>query len=207
MNRPNAPRRMQPLSLRFEHGTGRTVRHTAHRLGIWIGGHGPRRQCALASAVLALGLGLLGASAWHAIDLRYRLDAAQAAQRAQARAPRPIPTPVASAPSRAQLVVWTQAVQALNWPWPALLDALERHTPADVALIALEPPSRTGRLRLVAEARTLAALQAYAATLQDSTGIESAFVLRHETREQDTARPVRATIELAFPSMPTGNPR
>lgn len=91
---------------------------------------------------------------------------------------------------------WNQVARQLNTPWAALLAGLETATPDDVALVSIEPDSRRGAVRLVAEAKSLEALLAYVQALKAVEPFTDAMPLRHETNEQDPNRPIRMTINV-----------
>ncbi|MES3001256.1 MAG: PilN domain-containing protein [Pseudomonadota bacterium] len=181
---------MKPVRLRFEHPPA-TWRQR-------LLGHASKP-----SAALAL-LGLLGAMAcgaavawqsWKADDelAQARVSLAALHARKGRRADAAATTPQMTAPQRQ---AWEQVARQLGTPWAALLDALEAGTPADVALVAIEPDARTGSVRLQAEARTLDTLLAYAGTLGASPLFEGASLVKHETNEQDGNKPMRLGFEL-----------
>lgn len=191
--------RMRPLRLSFANAHAR--RGTPAR---WLWGHGSRFEKLAGAAALALSLALLAATGWRAGQASQAQEAAREAVRRSAAAAsavqaRATQRHAGSSPTRVQTAGWNQAVQALNVPWSAMLDALEHHTPAGVALVSVEPEPQQGRVRLQAEARSLDALLAYAIALRDTAGFQGVTVLRHETREQDPMQPVRLTFEVELP--------
>ena len=122
---------------------------------------------------------------------RAELDAALAA-RPQAHAP------TRSRASEAQMAAVNRAVHHLNLPWPAVLDALEAATPANVALLALEPDARERRLKVTAEAATPEAMLAYLNRLATRPALEAVRLVRHEVREQAPMQPVRFWFEAQW---------
>ena len=88
----------------------------------------------------------------------------------------------------------------LNMPWYQLLDALEQTTPADVALVSIEPDGGSQVVRLVAEAKELDALLVYVKALQSEAFFRDVRPLKHETNEREPQRPVRLSIELRLRS-------
>lgn len=152
--------------------------------------------------VLAGCAGCLGLALWNGIHTRQRLVAAQDSlqqwqqvQRRPARIGESRP-----ALSAAQAAAWNQLARQLDTPWPRLLDALEQSTPEDTALVAIEPDARRGGIRLQAESRTLDALLLYASTLKAAGPFDDVVLVKHETNEQDVARPVRLSLDVRLKS-------
>jgi hypothetical protein len=104
-----------------------------------------------------------------------------------------------SAPQRR---AWNEVTTQLNTPWGGLLDALERATPDDVALVSIEPDAARQTVRLQAEAKTLDTLLAYAQQLAGTPTFMEAVPLKHETHEQDPNRPIRLTMNLRLRGSP-----
>lgn len=87
------------------------------------------------------------------------------------------------------------AVDLLNTPWLDILQALEQHTPDDVAVLAIEPGGR-GNIRIQAESPKLDRLLAHATDLQDTGPFGKLSLRRHETNEKDSNQPARLSFEL-----------
>jgi hypothetical protein len=181
-------------------------RFMGHQSPLWI------RACAIA-LLLAVCAGL----AWSALqslrihrelsDLqmqRNTLDA-KAASRvlANSKPNKPLPKQVTSDRSaRAETSLTEEqrrslntVIRQLNTPWQDLFDQLERQTPKDVALISIEPDARRASIRLQAEAKTLEALLAYAASLQQRGVLGRLTYSKHETNDQDSNKPIRLSVE------------
>lgn len=92
-------------------------------------------------------------------------------------------------------------VRQLNFPWQALFEQLERSTPADVALISVEPDGQRATVRLQAEARSYDTLLRYAAALQGQGVLGKLSYSKHETNDRDMSRPARLTIEIELLSV------
>lgn len=180
-------------------------------------GHTPARAPALLFLLLAGALAGAATVAWQALQTDKELDRARESLRAlqgqrgvmAARptdARRPSLTPQ-------QLQAWSQVARQLNTPWAALLDALEAHTPDDVALVSIEPDPRQNGLRLQAEAKTLDTLLAYAKELDRMAPFDGVRLIKHETNEQDANRPLRLSLEIRLqaaqvkPDSTSGGPR
>lgn len=87
-------------------------------------------------------------------------------------------------------------IRQLNTPWQDLFDQLEKTTSADIALISIEPDAKRATIRLVAEAKRLETLLAYASDLQQQGVLGRLTYSKHETNDQDSNKPVRLSFEL-----------
>ncbi|MES2298822.1 MAG: PilN domain-containing protein [Pseudomonadota bacterium] len=88
------------------------------------------------------------------------------------------------------------AVLQLNLPWRDLQEAIDAATPKTVALLALEPDSRTRTLRILAEAKNSDDMVAYIEQLKQQPFFESAVLTKHEVNEQDANHPLRFALDL-----------
>jgi Tfp pilus assembly protein PilN len=153
---------------------------------------------------LAAAIGLIacvgGLAQWRTVSLQQLADEASmhsllaqrerlAAQAARAHPPR------AAAPSPGQAEAVNAAVIQLNLPWRALLQAVEAATPPSVALLALEPDGRRHSFKVTAEVRTSADMLDYVTQLKRQELFDDVVLTRHETNEQDAARPLRFQVE------------
>lgn len=89
-------------------------------------------------------------------------------------------------------------IRDLQAPWSSLLDRLDTGAPPDVALLELTPELRQRRLRLQAEAASLAGMARYVAWLKARPGFDQVVLGRHEVVESDPHQPVRFEIELQW---------
>lgn len=185
MRRPAA---LRPLSLRFSQESG--VRG-------WLLGQAGRGGPLARLGLLAAAMTIFAAAAWRAQQAQTLEHTATAARQAELARQGRQPADPAGAPalSPAQREAWSRIVAPLNTPWPDLMDALEAGTPDNVAVVAIEPDARQGRVRLQAEARDLDTLLAYAARLDAADAFAGVALVRHETNEQDPNRPVRLTLD------------
>lgn len=87
------------------------------------------------------------------------------------------------------------AIDLLNTPWIDILQAIEQHTPEDVAILSLEPGG-SGNIKIQSESPKLDRLLAHATDLQDTGPFGKLSLRRHETNEKDTNQPARLTFEL-----------
>lgn len=160
--------------------------------------HGP--AAAIALLVLNAAFAWTAAVAWHAwttdnelADVRASLENLQRQKGWTDRATESTRLRQLSAQQRQ---AWGQVARQLNTPWAFLLDALEAGTPADVALVSIEPDARVGSVRLQAEAKSLDTLLAYAKDLGALPLFDSVILIKHETNEQDGNKPVRLGLDL-----------
>jgi Tfp pilus assembly protein PilN len=142
----------------------------------------------------------VGVASLH-IQVRHReqeigLLRAQSHARTAARASAPA---VARAPvPAAQAAAVNAAVLQLNLPWRALHDAVQAGTPANIALLALEPDARKSLLRITAEAKTSDDMIAYVEQLKQSEWFSGVLLSRHEINEQDPNRPIRFQLDAQW---------
>lgn len=79
----------------------------------------------------------------------------------------------------------------LNLPWRDLLDAVERATPPNIALLSLEPDAVDHTLKASAEAKDLDSMIATVESLQKQNFFSDVALVRHETNEADAHKPIR----------------
>lgn len=144
----------------------------------------------LVAAAAAAGVG------WEWMLVRQQLDATRSAIETSASRQRAGTVYKTSSLRPEAVRAWNQVVRHLNTPWSGLLRALEATTPAEIALVSIEPDAQQGGIRLQAEARSLDRLLNYAQQLEAHDLFSSVSLLKHETNEQDPLRPVRMTIAI-----------
>ncbi|MCS0589375.1 PilN domain-containing protein [Massilia norwichensis] len=162
----------------------------------------PRQGWALLFAVLAAAMALLAASSalrreqGEVALLRAQGQAqARAATQAQAEA---APVAVRAPVPEAQANAVNAAVLQLNLPWRALHDAVQAGTPANIALLALEPDARKSTVRITAEAKSSEDMIAYVEQLQKDAWFSAVVLARHEINEQDPNRPIRFQLDARW---------
>jgi Tfp pilus assembly protein PilN len=118
----------------------------------------------------------------------------------QARTVVPVAAPAAARPRvpEAQAAAVNAAVLQLNLPWRALHDAVQAGTPANIALLALEPDARKSTVRITAEAKSSDDMIAYVEQLQKSEWFNGVLLSRHEINEQDPNRPIRFQLDAQW---------
>ena len=98
---------------------------------------------------------------------------------------------------RAQVAEVQQAnavLHELDLPWDALFEAVEGAADKNVALLALEPEMRKGRVAITAEAKDFAAVLAYAKRLGARGAFSSVHLQQHQVQHADPQRPVRFSL-------------
>jgi Tfp pilus assembly protein PilN len=160
--------------------------------------HTSRPARALAGVAVILSV-LAGVQAWRLMEQR-RLDAEQVARVALHHA-----VPVQAAPvqakatvSLAQAAAVNGAVLQLNLPWRELHDAIGAATPANVALLALEPDARKHTVRITAEARGSDEMIGYVEKLQEQAWFTTVALTHHETNDVDPNKPIRFQVEAQW---------
>jgi len=160
--------------------------------------HTSRPARALAGIALVLGI-VAGVQAWSLAEQR-REDAAQVARVAQ-RHVVPVqatPEPAKLTVSMAQAAAVNAAVLQLNLPWRALHDAIGAATPANVALLALEPDAKKHMVRITAEARGSDEMIGYVEQLQAQNWFTTVALTHHETNDVDPNKPLRFQVEAQW---------
>jgi len=136
----------------------------------------------------------------HASVGRRQSEIARLRAQSHARTAVPAAAPVAArAPvPEAQAAAVNAAVLQLNLPWRALHDAVQAGTPANIALLALEPDARKSLLRITAEAKGSEDMIAYVEQLKKSEWFSGVLLTRHEINEQDPNRPIRFQLDAQW---------
>ena len=94
----------------------------------------------------------------------------------------------------AQAGAVNKAIQQLNLPWGNLLTAIERATPASVALLELQPDAKRHFVKVLAETNTPRSMLAYITRLKQQPFIGNVILTRHEVNDQDSERLLRFEI-------------
>lgn len=154
----------------------------------------------LAAAALALAILACAWGGWRYTALKRDIAEAEAKVEAAASAARRERDKAASLPppriEPARLVAVNGAIARLNVPWPELLSAFEADAGGDVALLGLLPDAKRRVVLVQAEARNTRAMVDFAERLRTAPRFRSAFLVKHERREQDAGQPYRFTVEV-----------
>lgn len=100
-------------------------------------------------------------------------------------------TPEENERLRAELVMAQTVIERLDTPWGALFAAVESAFDEQATLLNVEPDPEHREVRLSAEAKDLAAMQAYIRQLRQVAGLRDAYLASHQVNQQDPLRPVR----------------
>ena len=92
------------------------------------------------------------------------------------------------------------AIAQLNLPWRDLLDALESATPANIALLSIEPDSKKQTIKGTAESKSSQEMIAYIERLKKHDFFSAVVLTRHEINDQDVNRPYRFQFEAQWKS-------
>lgn len=187
---------MKPLRIEFAEHVAAAQRAPWHALRReWRSASAPLRLAAAAALALCLAAGVAAVT----LSRQYAAASAKLQSLAQ-RAPAQMQTPSAArhAPATltpAQGAAVNEAIDQLNLPWRALLDAVEAATPPQIALLAVEADARRQIVRGHAEARDSDAMFAYLAALRAQPCFSAVQLSRHEANTQDPNRPQRFQFE------------
>lgn len=151
-------------------------------------------------SIALLGCALVWGEAWSAQARQTRaLAALESAQAKAIRGPEQSP---ADPNEVARERVAMRIARVLQIPWSDLLITIESARHSAVALLALEPSTHDGSLRLTAEARDPKAMLEYLQALQADTRLSQVILVSHQVQTQVAGSPVRFQIRSAWGSMP-----
>jgi Tfp pilus assembly protein PilN len=160
------------------------------------------RTSALAWTLAALALALCLAAAVLGMRLmaQQRLDAALlAAASARANVSQVVAVSAPLVPvSELQATGVNTAIMQLNLPWRALHDAIGAATPANIAMLALEPDARRHSIKITAEAKNSDDMIAYVEALKEQEFFTGVALTRHEINELDPVKPIRFQLEAEW---------
>ena len=151
-----------------------------------------RRGSAWAGRLLfALALALAADTGWTYVRLREALGADQARLAAlQPRAGRKV--------AADELAAARDTVQRLTLPWAKLFGALESAASPHVALLAVEPDPRSGKVTISGDSKDYLAALTYVLNLRRAEGLSNVELARHEQRADDPQRPVTFSISASW---------
>ena len=143
-----------------------------------------RALMAVAAAV-ALDSGLAYRDARHVIDRNQ--EALALAQ--------PVATPRAS---KEEVALARETVERLATPWDGLFGALEQAASEQVALLAVEPDAKAGKVMISGEGKDYLAALTYVLNLSRSDALTSVQLVRHEMKPEDPQRPVSFAVSATW---------
>lgn len=137
------------------------------------------------AAAVALDAGL----AWH--DAHRAIDANQATL---AR----LPVGTAQRASQEEVAAARDTVARLTMPWHGLFGALEAAASDQVALLAVEPDPKAGKVTISGEGKDYLAALSYVFNLSRSDALSGVQLVRHEVKPEDPQRPVAFSISAVW---------
>ncbi|MFC5521992.1 hypothetical protein [Polaromonas jejuensis] len=114
--------------------------------------------------------------------------------------------PAQTPQERSAIALARAATDQLNYPWDSLLNLVETAQHPDVALLALEPKSRNGQIRLTAEAKDATAMMGYVAGLQQNPLLQNAFLTTHQVQLQQPGTPFKFQVLGQWKGIQTATP-
>ena len=143
--------------------------------------------------LLAVSLGIAGEMAYTFVQLHSAVRSNEAAvARAQ---PRKSPAPAASAE---EVAAARETVDRLALPWTRLFAALEGAASDQVALLAIEPDTKSGTVTISGDSKDYLAALTYVLNLSRSDALSKVELVRHEVKQNDPQRPVSFSIQAAW---------
>lgn len=97
--------------------------------------------------------------------------------------------------SEAQAHAVNAVVQQLNLPWDALLLAIERATPSQVAVLELEPDAKSHRIRIAAETSTPEQMLSYIEQLKQQDFLRHVSLGKHELNTAEANGTLRFELQ------------
>lgn len=157
------------------------------------------RVSGLGLALLLCGLIVAAAATVAVLDARQELAEAQV-RLAEAEKPALRRQAVATPGKEAQQAMQDGAAVALDLrqPWDGLFAAIENAKTDDIALLAVDPNSDRGLLRITAEARQREAMLDFVQRLERESVLHDVVLVEHAVQLQNRDKPVRFTISAAW---------
>jgi len=142
--------------------------------------------------LLAVALGVAGDMAFTFAQLERAVKANEAVvARAQ-------PRKAVAAVSNDELAMARDTVERLGLPWTKLFAALESAATDQVALLAIEPDTKTGTVKISGDSKDYLAALGYVLNLSQAEALSHVQLVRHEVKQNDPQRPVAFSISAAW---------
>src|SRR3954465_9828562 len=106
--------------------------------------------------------------------------------------------PPAAPPSAEEVGLARDTVERLALPWPKLFAALEAAASDQVALLAIEPDTKSGTVKISGDSKDYLAALGYVLNLSQADTLSHVQLVRHEVRQNDPQRPVSFSISAAW---------
>ena len=142
--------------------------------------------------LLAVALGVAGDMAFTFVQLERAVKSNEAVvARAQPRKAAPDATPE-------ELALARDTVERLGLPWSKLFAALEAAANDQVALLAIEPDTKNGTVKITGDSKDYLAALGYVLNLSQAEALSNVQLVRHEVKQNDPQRPVAFSISAAW---------
>ena len=142
--------------------------------------------------LLAVALGIAGEMGTTFVQLESAVNSNEALV-ARAQPHKPI-KPV----SAEEAALARDTVERLGLPWTKLFAALEAAANDQVALLAIEPDTNSGTVKISGDSKDYLAALAYVLNLSQADALSHVQLVRHEVKQNDPQRPVAFSISAAW---------
>lgn len=142
--------------------------------------------------LLAVALGMAGDLALTYVQLERSVKSnAAIAARAQ-------PQKAGRTVSKEEVALAKDTVERLALPWSRLFAALESAANDQVALLAIEPDTKSGTVIISGDSKDYLAALTYVLNLSRADALSHVQLVRHEVKKNDPQRPVAFSIQAAW---------
>src|SRR5919204_793301 len=142
--------------------------------------------------LLAVALGIAGDMGFTFVQLERAVKSNEAVvARAQ---PRKAVQPL----SQEEVALARDTVERLGLPWSKLFAALEAAGNDKVALLAIEPDTKSGTVKISGDSKDYLAALTYVLNLSQAEALSHVQLVRHEVKQNDPQRPVSFSISAAW---------
>jgi len=100
--------------------------------------------------------------------------------------------------SKDEVALARDTVERLATPWEGLFGALEAAASDKVALLAVEPDAKAGKVTISGEGKDYLAALTYVLNLSRSEALSGVQMVRHEMKPEDPQKPVSFAISATW---------
>ena len=145
--------------------------------------------------LLAVALGVAGEMGFTFVQLERSVKSNEAivARAASTHARKPVPQV-----SPDEVTAARDTVNRLALPWTRLFAALEGAANERVALLAIEPDTKSGTVTISGDSKDYLSALTYVLNLSRSDALSQVQLVRHEVKQNDPQRPVSFAITAAW---------
>src|SRR4051812_34085984 len=146
--------------------------------------------------LLAVAIGIAGEMGFTFVQVERSVKSNEAvvARAASSRHARKAVQPV----SAEEVAAARETVDRLGLPWTKLFAALEGAASEDVALLAIEPDTKSGTVTISGDSKDYLSALAYVLNLSRADTLSHVQLVRHEVKQNDPQRPVSFSISAAW---------